>query len=101
VEFQKIVTTPNILTEVSNLIGQLTDPEKSLCFNVLDTAKLTEVYVPSDVVTSSVQFTRFGITDCGIEQIAKGSYLVLTDDFKLSNYLSTLQIDIINFNHLR
>jgi len=43
--FQKIVTTPNILTEVSNLIGQLTDPEKSLCFNVLAmaTAKLTAV----------------------------------------------------------
>lgn len=101
--FQKIVTTPNILTEVSNLAGQLTDPERSLCFNALAmaTATLTEVYVPSNVATNSVQFTRFGITDCGIEQIAKGSYLVLTDDFKLSSYLSTLQIDIINFNHLR
>lgn len=33
--FQKIVTTPNILTEVSNLTGQLTEPEKSSCFNAL------------------------------------------------------------------
>lgn len=29
--FPKIVTTPNILTEVSNLAGQLSEPERSQC----------------------------------------------------------------------
>ena len=32
--FQKIVTTPNILTEVSNFINQLGEPERSRCYSI-------------------------------------------------------------------
>jgi hypothetical protein len=41
------------------------------------------------------------ITDCGIATLAKNKYLVLTDDFKLANYLQKIEIDTINFNNIR
>lgn len=105
-QFQKIVTTPNILTEVSNLINQIKEPERSQCFliftrltqGVLD---LDEIYIESKSVTAVEKFSKFGLTDCGILNLAKKQYLVLTDDFKLANYLESEGIDVINFNHVR
>ncbi len=46
-------------------------------------------------------FTKYGLTDCGIVTLAKNKYLVLTDDFKLANYLQKVGIDTINFNNIR
>ena len=34
-------------------------------------------------------------------QLVQGQYLVLTDDFRLSQYLPKIQVDAINFNHIR
>lgn len=101
--FQKVVTTPNILTEVNSLANQLGEPERSQC---LDTFKclisqITEEYQESNIVAEQELFTRFGLTDCGIILLAKNKYLVLTDDLKLHLYLKALKIDTINFNNLR
>ncbi len=87
--FQKIITTPNILTEVSSLANQLGEPERSQC---LDTFKwlisqVTEEYQESNIVAGQELFTRFGLTDCGIILLAKNKYIVLTDDLKLHLYL--------------
>jgi rRNA-processing protein FCF1 len=102
--FNKIVTTPNILTEVNSLANQLGEPERSKCLSVFaeGVAKLNESYLESTEVVRTDSFTKFGLTDCGIVNIAnKNKYLVLTDDFKLANYLQKIGIDTINFNHLR
>ncbi|MEH2244567.1 hypothetical protein [Nostoc sp.] len=34
-KFQKLVTTPNILTEVNSLANQLGEPERSQCFAII------------------------------------------------------------------
>src|SRR6266446_8971329 len=101
--FEKIITTPNILTEVSNLSGQL--PENLRAFfweyfagRMLD---LQESYTPSTTISASPHFTKFGLTDSGIVGLVKDKYLVLTDDLKLAAYLQNLDIDVINFNHIR
>ena len=39
--------------------------------------------------------------DTGILRLARGKYLVLTDDFRLSQYLQKMEIDVLNFNHIR
>lgn len=101
--FNAIITTPNILTEVSNLLNQLPDNCKSyyykefknniLCFN--------EIYESSVSVCNCVYFEKIGLTDSGIAALSKGKYLILTDDFPLSSYLQSLDIDFINFNHIR
>ena len=101
--FEKIITTPNILTEVSNLSGQL--PENLRAFFWEDFAgrmiDLQESYTPSTTISASPHFTKFGLTDSGIVGLVKHKYLVLTDDLKLAAYLQNLDIDVINFNHIR
>jgi rRNA-processing protein FCF1 len=101
--FNKIVTTPNILTEVNSLANQLGEPERSQCLSVFaqGVARLNESYLESQEVVKTESFTKFGLTDCSIVNIAKNKYLVLTDDFKLTNYLQKIEIDTINFNNIR
>jgi len=90
--FNKIVTTPNILTEVNSLANQLGEPELSKCLSVFaeKVARLNESYLKSTEVVRTDSFTKFGLTDCGIVNIAKNKYLVLTDDLKLASYLQKI-----------
>ncbi len=101
--FQKVITTPNILTEVNSLANQLGEPERSQCLNIFARliSIISEEYLDSDSVTKHEFFARFGLTDCGIMYLAQDKYLVLTDDLKLSLYLKAQGIDAINFNNLR
>ena len=102
-DFNKIVTTPNILTEVNSLANQLGEPERSQCLSVFaeGVARLNESYLESTEVVRTDSFTKFGLTDCGIATLAKNKYLVLTDDLKLASYLQKIEIDTINFNNIR
>jgi rRNA-processing protein FCF1 len=101
--FDKIVTTPNILTEVSNLSNELSEAERPVYYQVFasQVSFLNEEYVPSLRVCSLEHFNRFHLTDSGIIDLVKDKHLVLTDDFKLSGYLRSSGIDCINFDHLR
>ncbi len=101
--FNKIVTTPNILTETSNLAGQL--PERSMS-PFLENFKrrlhiLEEEYHPSASASSHKFFSRTGLTDAVIMTAAANKYLVITDDLRLSSMLESLRIDVINLNHIR
>ncbi len=101
--FDTVVTTPNILTEVSNLSGQLGEPVRSEYFKKFssDITLLKEEYVASQDVVAMQEFVRFGLTDAGLIYVTRGRYLVLTDDFRLSQYLQRAGVDVINFNHIR
>lgn len=101
--FDKLVTTPNILTEVSNLSGQLGEPVKTLYFQMLAERILVmdEQYIKSSDAVSEEEFIRKGLTDVGILSLSKDRFLVLTDDFSLSQYLQKKGVDAINFNHIR
>ena len=101
--FSGIVTTPNILTEVNSLVNQIGEPERSRCLQVLaqEITKLSEFYIDSVTLAKIDKFAKFGLTDCGIIHLAKNRYLVLTDDFRLSNYLQIIGIDTLNFNNIR
>lgn len=101
--FQKVVTTPNILTEVNSLSNQLPDDLKPSYYPefAIRITSLEEHYTESVKLSSQAHFNKFGLTDSGIIDLVQGKYLVLTDDFKLSNYLQTNNIDVINFNHIR
>jgi hypothetical protein len=97
--FTKFTTTPNILTEVSNLGSHLNGAAKEQFFVFLSKfiQMTTERYVPSAEISQDRFFIEFGITDRGIFELAKTEYLVITDDFRLSARCT----NSINFNHLR
>jgi hypothetical protein len=100
--FRRRVTTPHIITEVSNLARQLSEAEHKAVSAVLKflIENTLEIYAPSVTLTENGLFPSLGITDCAILQASEG-VLVLTDDFRLSNVLSSLGRDVININHIR
>ncbi len=101
--FSSVITTPNILTEISNLSNTLSGEAREGFFLkfIAQVEVLVETYEPSRKVCENRFFSRLGLTDTGIISLAKGKYLVFTDDFPLSNCLQTLKIDVLNLNHLR
>lgn len=101
--FKRVTTTPNILTEVSNLAGQIADPVKERIFQRLagNIATLDERYVESRAAAAAREFPRLGLTDAGLIGLGREGMLVLTDDFDLAMTLQTGGSDAINFNHLR
>jgi rRNA-processing protein FCF1 len=103
--FSLVVVTPNILTEVSSFINQLGEPERSQCLaifsRVVVNEKFGEQYLASPEIVSQTAFVKLGLTDCGIIEVARDQYLVLTEDFRLAGYLQKSGIDTINFNHIR
>ena len=101
--FKEVATTPSILAEVSNLLGQLPDNLRySFYEHFAEAIKVRhEHYAPSQELSKDRAFPKFGLTDTAILQAASGIYLVLTDDLRLAQYLQGRNIDVINFNHLR
>lgn len=101
--FEGLLVTPNVLTEVSNLAGQLTDPLRSDVFNTIGALALqvTEEYVPSATVVREPVFVRLGLTDIAILFAARERAAVLTDDLMLYLKLADSGISVENFNHIR
>lgn len=66
--FKKMVTTPNVITEVSNLAGQLGEPIKTRFFSQMakGVERLTEEYCPSLDACLHQYFAKCGVTDCAI-----------------------------------
>lgn len=100
--FDAQVTTPHILTEVSNMLGQLSEPAREICFDLLKQTipALRELNISSERLSDDEAFVRFGIADTAIRKVAEGSYLVLTD-FRLSGHLDKIGIDALNFHHVK
>jgi rRNA-processing protein FCF1 len=101
--FSKVVTTPNILTEVNSLSNQLPEEIKPDYYAKIATqiTSLEEHYLVSSKICSLEHFKKFGLTDSGVIDLVKDKYLVLTSDFKLSSFLQNVGIDVVNFNHIR
>jgi hypothetical protein len=99
----KIVTTPHVLAEVNSLSGQLGEPKRTAYFAefVTQIGVLDERYVASASAAAHAAFRRIGLTDAGILSLAGKELLVLTDDFRFSNFLAAADADYINFNHIR
>lgn len=101
--FRETVVTPNVLTEVSNLAGQLSEPLRSRVFAGLAAfATLTaERYVPSRSAVEELDFLRLGLADVSVLLAAQENVAVLTDDLALYLKLLALDIHAVNFNHVR
>ena len=97
-----LITTPHVLTEVSNL-GDLHGHELELfrSWFVRTVEQSREHYDESRLVVRADCFQRLGLTDAAIAALARRNYLFLTDDFDLYSTLARQGADAINFNHLR
>ena len=102
-QFDALITTPHVLTEVSNLAGKL--PEqlhvkfRSFFSSVI--GQLTEENVAAAKIAVEGNFVRFGIADTAISLISPGRYLVLTEEVALYAQLAKNGVDVLNFSHVR
>lgn len=102
-QYSEIVISPNIATEISNLIGR-SAPEANAIF-VRKLAEFVnaaaEVYVPSSNAVRRREYEHLGVTDSAILEILDGETELITVDHNLhvaaikSGYRAT------NYNHHR
>lgn len=99
----KIVTTPHILTEASNLCTKEERYYKEKIYQSLsDTIiDLIEIQTPSGEATKTPVFLKFGLTDSVIFKLAQEGFIVLTEDFNLYSYLIGHDCTAANMNHFR
>lgn len=99
-QYRGVVTTPPILTEVSNLMGdafhaQIAPTIVGICTDFHEHAPRMEQ------VFAQRNFNRLGFADASVLTAAGEDVVVLTDDVQL--YLAVLDTghDALNFAHLR
>jgi hypothetical protein len=98
----KVITTPHILTEVSNLAKL--DGKELASFRQgykLLVEEVDEFYDESRGVVADAAFMRLGLTDAAIAMLQRRNLLVLTVDLRLWDTLQRRGVDAVNFNHLR
>ncbi len=101
--FNCLVTTPHIMTEVSNLLGKERDDIQQLgkAAMVEFLSKCTEHTDSSAVLVSNPEFTRLGLTDVAIAVASRLPAFVLTADVSLYLHISKSGLGVENFNHIR
>jgi hypothetical protein len=101
--FQKLVTTPHILTEVSNHADKIkgTNHLKFLQQFISLIETLDEHLEASKLIVKTDVFVRFGLTDAAISRLAYKDFLVITVDSPLAGFLQKKGVNVVNFNHVR
>ena len=102
--FPRVLVTPNVLTEASNLLAQHREPERSQILKKLSDliADSQEAYVKSRVASQHGEFCRLGLTDSAFLEEVSAEKPLLTVDVRL--YYAALRKDSeagINFTHFR
>ena len=100
-QFKKHVSTPNILTEASNLIGsgaqQLCDGGAQALEDYVKV--LDEIYEPSKKLLSPPFFQSLGLADASLIHLAKKGDCVVTVDGRLYGMMAGHGIKVTNFWH--
>jgi rRNA-processing protein FCF1 len=99
----EVITTPHILTEISNLGGQLSHDFLRAFFTVYAklVQRLKEITRDSSEIVRSELFVPFGLTDAAIGLICSDSIAVLTDDKRLASLLAAKGTQVLSFDALR
>ena len=101
----KVITTPNILTEVSNLSETFNKQQNYNLFPSLSEIleSISELNFKSiNIIDNNLEcFSKFGLSDTVSFELSKANYLVLTDDLPFYDYLASNKLPAMNFNHIR
>lgn len=101
-QFVQLYTTPNIITEVSNLLGR--KPKRGSIYDVALSKFIVysaEYYISSEQASNDPFFASFDIADTASKILAARGKLILTDDYQLANQMDTAGLPVVNFNHIR
>jgi hypothetical protein len=101
--FNRLVTTPHIMTEVSNLLGKEREDIRELGREAMAEflGKCTEQTESSVILVADPEFSRLGLTDVAIAVASRLPAFVLTADFQLYLHVSRSGLEAENFHHIR
>jgi len=107
-QFSRILTTPHVLAETSNLVRQIVKGQLGaelstilhplFCLSLHNSFK--QCTVEGHLIDSDL-FGKLGLTDSGLATLAPENRLLLTDDLDLFLAAISLGGDAINFTHMR
>lgn len=100
----RIVVTPHVLTEVSNIADYGLDGRWRLAIPdaiALMAGDALEIYAPSKDITLDPEFPRLGLADCAWLACLDTTTTFITDDLALFNASVSRGLKSINFTHLR
>lgn len=100
--FSAVVTTPHVLTEVSNLAGGSLHGQTKLVWFAhfaQEIPKLNEISYAGKAIAQETAFVTFGITDAALKMISKDT-LLLTEDRKLAGHLKSYDLPALHFGDL-
>jgi hypothetical protein len=101
----RIILTPNTLTETSNWIDHIAEPARGHIYNclaaLLAVPEVNERYVPSLTVCERMELPRLGLADCTLLEVARTGVPIITTDLHLYLAAEASGARAINFNHLR
>lgn len=102
-EYSQLVVTPNTLTETSNLVSQIGEPDRSRIREALRRIvnQAEEQYVASRAAVARKEFLWLGLTHAALLELPRDDTTLLTVDAGLHREALANGRDSINFNHLR
>jgi rRNA-processing protein FCF1 len=102
-DLDKIVTSPNVLTELDNLLNNFQKGHRWDYYQVIREmiAKSTEKFLESKRIVESNAFFELGLTDSVILEISKECDFLITGDSRLSDYAKAFGIKVIDLVKIR
>ena len=102
----RILVTPNILTETSNLLAQIGEPDRTQLFTGFQTLiqamnVIDEFHVPSTTAAGRGEFVRLGLADAVALVEHDDDFTLLTVDGPLYHAALAAGRKATNFTHLR
>lgn len=101
--FNKLVSTPHILTEASNLLGLENNITKSAGREAIKefVQHCTEITHRAHMLVDKPEYNRLGLTDVAIRIASQLPAFVLTAVAPLYAHLAREGVEVANFNHVR
>jgi hypothetical protein len=102
--YRRSLTTPHLLTELSNLADQCVPHARHIPFRIFLAAFMTaleEQWMPAQSLCQTNEFRKLGLADAAACLLADSQATVITVDGSMYNLLLARGIDACNFNHLR
>lgn len=99
----RLLTTPPVLAEVSNLATKLKGPDRWLFFDQLArwAVVVDERYIPSTAFIESDRLSELGYCDLCILELSREPCLVLTGDERLAAQLRTQGAEVLSWSLVR
>ncbi|GHU07995.1 hypothetical protein FACS1894151_03190 [Spirochaetia bacterium] len=102
-KFDHIVTSPNILTEVDNILNRLNGLDKAVYIALAGNiyTHSIEKYLHSKQVAQEWYFESLGLTDSAVLIMARSCDLLISADSVLCDYARSLGINTFDFEEYK